>query len=183
MVLFEIELCEVTVERQGDRGVFSGIWTKKLRSVIALIALTLCRGTVPVLTLICNIGQFVLVTFLRAHSCFQQVAQRFQMCTLEFRHCVGSISVVKTPSRTTHRSTHELFNDRYLQCRLSVILRKVVVQCIEQTFGTPASSSASLASMWQSSASGSAEWSFGERAPRGSSPSVSSVSPPGPPRT
>ena len=48
MDLSETELYEMTVERQGNRGVLSGIWTKKFRSVIGLIALTLCRGTVPV---------------------------------------------------------------------------------------------------------------------------------------
>ena len=83
MDLSETELYEMTVERQGNRGVFSGIRTKKLRSVSALIALTLCRGS-ALFDADLHDRPIRSSHFQRIQSCSQQVEQRFRMCSLNF---------------------------------------------------------------------------------------------------
>ena len=99
-------------------------------------------------TLSCTIGQLVLLTSQRVHSRAQQIEQPFRISSLELRHGVGSVSVVWAPPRSTHRSTHELFNDWYPQCRLPVILREIVVQCVEQAFGIHDKSALGIVVVW-----------------------------------
>ena len=131
MFLIEVELYEATVERQDNRGVFKDMWAE-------LVAF--CRGPdcAHVVSWCCSCLTLVFLFDAGLHdradsffslssvyiSCSQQVGQQFRMCSLEFCHSVGSVSVVWAPSKTTHRSAHELFIDWCLQCRLPVILEE-----------------------------------------------------------
>ena len=75
------------------------------------------------LSQICTISQLGFFAFQRVHSSAQQREQRFRVRSLELRHGVSCVSIVWTPSRSTHCSAHELFNDWHFQSGLPVILR------------------------------------------------------------
>ena len=95
---------------------------KKTGSVTDSTALTLCRGTVPTCRRVARSAKSDFSPFNVYIPVRSNVNNGSECAPLNFVMASADISIVRTPSRSTHCSAHKLFNDWQFQSGFSVIL-------------------------------------------------------------